>query len=249
MNMKTCIVCMSLILSVLTSADAEVTIQMVCSEYPPFEFTDENATINGFSVELLRAILNKSEIKETLKVYPWKRAYTMAVKEKNTLVFSTTRHPERESLFHWVGPIISRATYLYKLRTRTDIHVTKLEEAKVYQVGAVRGFASEQDLFDAGFEIGKNLQNVTRPIQNVRKLFAGRIDLVASEEFPILYYVKQLGHRPDELVRVLEFKFSGDFYYAFNINTDKNLVERFQNAFDKVKAEGIYDEIIAKYIR
>ncbi|MDM8551610.1 transporter substrate-binding domain-containing protein [Desulfobacterales bacterium HSG2] len=249
MNMKTFVVCVALMLSVLTSADAEVTIQMVCSEYPPFEFTDENGTVTGFSVELLRAILNKLEMKERLGVYPWKRAYSMALGEKNTLIFSTTRHPKRESLFHWVGPIISRATYLYKLRTRTDIHVTRLEEAKAWQVGAVRGFASEKALADAGFEIDKNLQNVARPIQNVRKLFAGRIDLAASEEFPMLYYVKKLGHQPDEVVRAMSLEFVGDFYYAFNINTDKNFVERFRNAFDKVRAEGIYDEIMAKYTR
>jgi len=127
--MKKIIACLAMISIAVTTVCAE-TVQMVCSEYPPYEYTDENGKIRGFSVEILRAMLTEMKIKDNIRVLPWKRAYHTALNQKNTLLFSTVRTEARESLFQWIGPINSVVSSLYKLRSRTDIKVKTLNDAK-----------------------------------------------------------------------------------------------------------------------
>jgi hypothetical protein len=42
---------------------------------------------------------------DRIRLTSWTAAYRTALKTKNAILFSTTRTPERETLFQWVGPI------------------------------------------------------------------------------------------------------------------------------------------------
>ena len=57
---------------------------------------------------------------------PWARGYRMATTQPDVGLFVTVRTPERETLFRWVGPIISTSTTLYA-RSGEALPVTTLE--------------------------------------------------------------------------------------------------------------------------
>ncbi len=237
-----------LALSVFPAYGGQDRIEFPCDDFPPFAYK-ENGKVTGISVELLRSILLVLRLPDTIVIYPWARAYQMALNSKNTAVFTTARTPERESLFKWVGPIAPREINLYKLKRRKDIRINTLQDAKAYTVGTVRGYAAERLLLNKGFEIGKNVQPVTLNIQNVRKMYMNRIDLTPSFDLLIAHTVKGTGYSLDDFEKVLVLDDDHDFYYAFNKEADDTIVARFQQVLDAMRADGRYDKILMKYIQ
>ncbi|MDX7833812.1 hypothetical protein SJS03_21745, partial [Aeromonas dhakensis] len=80
--------------------------------------------VTGLSVDLLKRMLEVSGIgldRKGIQLLPWARAYQMAQYDPNTVIFSMIRLPEREALFHWVGPIGPRVTRVYRRAKRDDV--------------------------------------------------------------------------------------------------------------------------------
>ncbi len=233
---------------VFASSVSAETILAVTDDYPPFVYREDGKPV-GVAIDIVRELFKETETEGTIRFYPWKRAYAMGLKNRNTLVFTMSRTPERESLFKWIGPLFTVKVGLYRLRKRSDIHVRTLEDAKRYYVGTVRGYASEKKLLNAGFEIGKNIDRTSDEIKNVKKLLAHRFDLICSTDLVLAYYLRKEGHRLDETEKVVTLSGQFDEYMGFNKETDDSVVENFNKAFDRIKQNGVYDKIISKYIQ
>jgi polar amino acid transport system substrate-binding protein len=92
---------------------------------PPLNYEDEQGP-QGFSVELLRLMAARAGVRLELQVLPWQRAVQLAEAEADSVLFSLTRTPERETRFQWVGPIAQRRILIYKLASRGDLAMTQL---------------------------------------------------------------------------------------------------------------------------
>ena len=222
-------------------------LHIICAQWPPYEYSGKDGKPAGFSVEILQAILNDLAIKNTVEFYPWKRAYLKTLNTPNTLLFTVARTPDRENKFKWVGPIGSREVYLWKLKSRTDIRVNNLQEAKNYLIGTTRGYASETDLINKGFMLNEHLDSVTVPQQNYEKLYAGRIDLIIDLELTAYYGILKTGLDFSQLERSILITSGTDLYFAFNVETPQETVEKFQTSLIKIKENGIFDKILQKY--
>lgn len=217
-------------------------------DFPPFAYLVDDRPA-GLSVEILRVILDELQIPDTIKIYPWARVYQITLRNKNALMFTAARTEAREDLFKWVGPIAPRRIYLYKLKRRTDIEVDSFKDAKKYVVGTIRGYAAEKTLLDRGFEVGKNIHPVSENIQNFKKLYRGRIDLITSFDLLIAHTVKGTEYRLADFEKVLVLDDKYDFYYAFNRETDDAVVSRFQGVLDDMKADGRLTALLDAFLR
>ncbi|WP_426103457.1 hypothetical protein [Massilia sp. TSP1-1-2] len=65
----------------------------------------QGARVTGHAAEKIHEIMRRTGIDYSMATMPWKRAYTLAATAQNTCVFMTSRTPEREPLFKWIGPI------------------------------------------------------------------------------------------------------------------------------------------------
>src|SRR4051812_48162446 len=74
--------------------------------------------LTGFATEKLRIVFQRSGIEADFAYFPWKRAYIKAATQSDTCVYSTTRLPEREKLFKWVGPTHENDWTLFALASR-----------------------------------------------------------------------------------------------------------------------------------
>ncbi len=230
-----------------SSVSAE-TILAVTDDYPPFVYREDGKPA-GVAIDIVHELFKETETEGTIRFYPWKRAYKMGIKKKNTLLFTMSRTPERESLFKWIGPVFTVKVGLYRLRKRSDIQVRTLEDAKRYNVGTVRGYASEKKLLNTGFEIGKNIDQVSDEIKNVKKFLFHRVDLICSTDLVLAYYLRKEGHRLGETEKVVTLSGQFDEYMGFNKETADSVVDSFNKAFDKLKQDGIYNKILAKYMQ
>lgn len=220
-------------------------VRIITEHFPPYNY-EEDGQIQGLSSEVVQAVLQQMDLDVDIELYPWARAYDLAKTEKNVLIYSIVRLPERESLFHWVGAIASFQTSLYKLKSNQHITVNSLEQAKQYEVGLTLDNALVTYLQNHQFPALKVLPT---GIINIRLLANDRIDLIAYDEASFSYVLRKEGLDSGLFEKVYPFdNLSNQLYMAFSLNSDPQLIKAFTEALQQVKANGIYEKIHNKYI-
>jgi polar amino acid transport system substrate-binding protein len=202
----------------------------------------ENGRLKGLSVDIVREILRRLNMPDNIQAVPWARGYTLALTQPNVALFSTTRLPQREKLFKWVGPLYSQTWGLYARKDST-LNIKSLEQAKtVPRIGTYYKDAKEQYLLANGF---RNLTSTNKNLSNIRHLMNETIDLWASSDFNMPYLARQAGVNPDQLKLVLPFKRVQN-YIAFSIKSPESLVSLWQQTLDELKDDGTYDRLCAR---
>lgn len=237
----------SLFVFFLSSPLYAVEIPAFTENLPPLNY-EENGVIQGYSVELLQLIANEAGIKVKINVMPWARAYQTALVTPNAVLFTLVRNAERENLFLWLGPIAKRKVFLYKLTSRKDIVLTDLFSAKQYNIGAVRESASTKLLMSQGFQIGKELDVTKDDFINMKKLLAGRIDLMSSLDWAANFAIKQEGGSSDQISQALLLDQSHEYFLGLNKNTDPEIVEKLNKALEKLKRNGTLKNLQLRYL-
>ena len=205
---------------------------------PPANYL-EKGRLKGLSVDIVREILSRLNIPARIQVVPWARGYTMALTQPNVALFSTTRLPQREKLFKWVGPLYHQ-TWGFYARRDSAITINSLEQAKtVTRIGTYHKDAKEQYLLANNF---RNLVSTNKNLSNIRHLMEGSIDLWVSSDFNMPYLAQQAGVNPDRLKLVFPFKRVQN-YIAFSNKSPDALVALWQQALDELKDDGTYDRL------
>lgn len=245
--MKSMFLYLFALICMVLPANAE-TIQVVYTEYPPFTYT-QNDTPYGFAIEILKKIIHIAELDTVIKSCPWKRAEKMLENNNNTLAF-LSRNEKRENKYKWIGPIYPRTLSLYKLKSRSDIQIVNVEDIIKFKIGVVRGFASVNELLKFGIP-KNNLEYVHHDTLNINKLFAKRIDLITNNDIVLAHLLRQKNHNLNELEKVIMVVEEGKnfFYFGLNKDTAANIEQKLKQAFDQIKNEGIYDNILQKYLK
>jgi polar amino acid transport system substrate-binding protein len=215
-----------------------VTLRIFTENLPPANYL-ENGRLQGLSVEIVREILRRLEMADTIEVVPWARGYTLALSQPNVALFSTTRLPQREKLFKWVGPLYSQTWGFYG-KKGSGIKIRSLDEARdVPRIGTYHKDAKEQYLQAQGF---RNLVSTNKNQSNIRHLLDGSIDLWASSDFNMPYQARLAGVDPDKLELIYPFKKVLN-YIAFSNQTPDALVDKWQQTLDAIKQDGTYERL------
>lgn len=235
------------VLALLSRPEPAVALQAMTEENPPFNFT-EGGVLKGIGVDLLAAAMREAGREfdpASVQVVPWARAYDTVRGTPDTMLFSMARTAEREPLFAWVGPILQVQIGVLGLRERR-IAVSSPADLAAYKIATVRDGAPEQLLLAAGvpesaLDRGPGIE------ANLRKLLAGRVDLVAFNVPGALYTLHRMGHDPS-VVAVAHVLKENSLHYAFNKGTDPALLREVQAALERVRARGEYDAIVRRYL-
>ncbi len=240
--------CLTPILLTVSHAAPSIDLQIVTEDLPPYNYKD-GSEVKGVATEVVQALLDELGLQTDIRVIPWVRAYLMALKQPNVLIFSIVRTPEREALFHWVGKVSTAQSYLFKLATRQDIQLTSLDDARPYRIATWREDVREQYFVSQGFVRGKQLDSSGSPKQNIQKLMKRRIDLVAASDLSFYYLLRQLNYDSRQFAKAFKLEaVSLPFYIALSKKTDPALVETFKNALNSLKKKGIFQAIQQKHL-
>src|SRR5471032_1633043 len=126
----------------------------VTEEFRPLNYT-ENGVVRGYTTDIARELLARAHIGYRLASYPWARAYQMAQRQPDVLIFSIVRTPEREKLFRWIAPVAKRRVYIYKLAKRRDIDLHSPADLFKYMIASDRDDVSSAQLEGLGLKTGK----------------------------------------------------------------------------------------------
>ncbi|THB78567.1 MAG: amino acid ABC transporter substrate-binding protein [Desulfobacteraceae bacterium] len=229
-----------------SQSNKPLSIQIVTSEYAPFNYL-ENEKPTGLCTEIVQGILDELQMDVPIQTIPWARAYKMALKQENTLIYTIARTPQRESLFHWAGTLVESKTYLFSLKKQA-IQLDSLDQARHHRIGAAREDIRAKYLISKGF---LDLDQVVNAEMNAVKLINKRIDLWIEDETAAAHTVRKLGYSPEAILSKSLHVDMGNTpkgYLAFSLNTSPELVRAFSKALEKLKSDGRYDRIWKKYV-
>lgn len=201
--------------------------------------------VAGTATEVVEKTLQAAGLTDyQFKLYPWARAYDMALKEPGVLIYLIARTPAREQQFRWAGEIMKIQYHLYRLRARSDIHVKTLADAKNYTIGVMRDDVRQQYLLTKGFY---RLAVSAQSMDGFNKLIKGQVDLVPLTEDDANTLCLQAHFDCAGLERVLTLdEASSGLYMAYSTSTEASIVQKTRAAFDKLKADGTVRRIMEK---
>ena len=94
-------------------------------------------TEEQIGTEVVKKILKRAKLDYKLGIYPWARAYQMALDAPNVLIYSIARNDKRETLFKWVCVIAPCHGYLYRVKSCLAVKVSTVDDIK--QLCPVKG--------------------------------------------------------------------------------------------------------------
>ncbi len=221
------------------AAPARPRLHITTESSPPSAMMGEGKVI-GFATEKIRVIMERSGIDYSIEMLPWKRAYLLARNRADTCVYSTTRVPEREPMFKWIGPTHENDWTLFG-RAGRDYRMASIEDARKYRIGAYNGDVRGEALIAQGFIV----DTVQDKLSNPRKLLVDRIDLWASSIRVGSAILAENGWS-GQIVPVMTFKRT-ELYLACNPGVPNALVARMNAALRAMNSEGVSAAIERRY--
>lgn len=216
------------------TANSLENLEYISEQYAPYNYRDDQGIPQGMAVEVLKKVWETLEITpQNIHIFPWARGYSLALNQKNTMLFSTTRSPSRENLFKWACPIIDIRIVLISLK-KNKMNIRSIEDAKQFKVVAIKSDIGQQLLLDKAFHEDKiYLSNFLASA--IRMLKYGHVDLLSSAEITTFSKLQDMGEDPNqyETTWILE---TNPSCFAFHHEVDDTLITDFQTALDEVNA-------------
>jgi polar amino acid transport system substrate-binding protein len=183
----------------------------------------------------------------TVRFLPWRRAVAKARAGEYDAVLGAYKTEERKRDFLFSEPFY---TIEVALIARKDLGLspeTPLEDLKPYRIGYSQGWAYGERFENADYLQKDPASNHTL---NVRKFFAGRLDIVAMARSIFEYEADQMQGADRPAVTVLEPPLMmGKLHMMFPKANDnaEQLREDFNAALEAIRADGTYERILADY--
>jgi len=195
--------------------------------------------VTGRETDKVREMMARTGTEYSIDLLPWKRAYLMAQTGGRTCVYSTSRTPEREALFKWVGPTDEAEWQFWGLADHA-FPLKTIEDARKLRIGTYVGDARDDYLRSRGF----NVDAVSNDSVNPQKLLLNRIDLwaVGMRSGPM---PRQFGWS-ERVVPLLVFH-RVKVYLACNPAVPDELIERLNAALAEMRRDGTMLRLERKY--
>ena len=209
------------------------TLQVVTEHWAPYNYL-EDGKVKGSSTTIVRQVLEKAGLSYQISVYPWARSYRMASSQPNILIYSLVRIPPREKLFTWIRPLGSgQPSALFRLKSSKAKPQT-LEQAKRWRVVVNQNSMDHTWLIAQGFG---QIHPSVHLDQSIQMFMRGRVDLIAADENSIVDAIERFGYDPKRVEKVMTL-FEAPMYIAMSLDSDPQLVQRLQRAYDELLADG-----------
>lgn len=219
------------------------TLSLYCEDDKPLQYFDKNKKLTGLTVEIVQEIQRRLSNTDPIQVVPWSRGMDKLNNNPNTLLFTMARTPERENLYHWIGPILSIEYGLY-VKADSKIKIDKLEDAKkIGLIGVYRDDIRDQTLSHLGFT---NLDRASTSTSSFKKLMIGRIAAYADANRGVGISANAAGYKVSD-VKLAFNLFKSHLYIAVSKETDTELVAIWNKTLNEMKKDKTFLKILKKY--
>jgi polar amino acid transport system substrate-binding protein len=223
------------------------TIQLFTEVSPPFSYVtgkDTTRKVMGSTVDIVNEIQKRTGHINKINMSVWSDAYAVIQYLPNSALFNTTRTPEREKMFQWVGPVSKSKSFFYTLSS-SGLTIETLEQAKNLQ-----SIATPNGWFTHDFLVKNNFQNIVATprtsIDAFNLLIEGEVQALLIPDLDLIWLANMNNVPISNLTQHVEVLNYMD-YIAFSLNTPESTVQQWQNLLDAMKADGTFKMIWDKW--
>lgn len=241
-----------LLLAVLTltasisTAQASDKLYLYTENFPPYNmsatgraFEHNGTNIDGLCTEMVKAILNNTDLDYVIKLRNWDYGYNRALNKSNHGIFCTTYTESRAPRFKWVGPL-TRNLWTIFAPAGTDLQIDRLEDTRGLRFGGYRNDVMTEYLLERGYEVSALDSDDLNP----KRLELGQIDLWIADRLAGPYFASQ--QDVEGLEPVYSFN-DMELFLAINPDTPDDTVEKLNAGLKKVHESGMFEAIETKY--
>jgi len=218
-------------------------LRVLTESFPPFNYMGSNGEIAGQSTKIVREIMRRTGTSAQIELLNWPDAYSLASAGPNTLLYSTGRTPERESLFKWIGPLGDWDLTFYS-PAATSFSLDSLGDAKKFDsICVVKDDTRQQFLVDNNFT---NLYLAKNDAECAKRLADGKGTLWLGSTTSFAGIMKDAGLNTSSFNQLITVKHTG-LYIAFSKDVPDSMVFAWQSALDAMGSDGTLDAISESY--
>ncbi|WP_460478036.1 substrate-binding periplasmic protein [Bowmanella dokdonensis] len=203
----------------------------VVTELSPPAQTLVDGRVSGTVTQRVRDLLRRAGLEGQFHVFPWARAYELALVRPNTLIYAMARTPARESQFKWIAPVGRYSLGFMKLTRHTSLKLENAQQAKIYLTAVQRKDVAVEVLSDLGFREDDNLLLTADIQQSWELLLKGKVDFVIDDPAAIQDLLDKHNLSPEQVTFELMLpQLEQLTYLAASLETDDALVEKLRAA-------------------
>ncbi len=209
--------------------------------WPPFEYVDEQTMdIVGFDIDLIKAIAEEAGLDIEILNVSWDPLLAgMAQCQYDAAISAMTITDERKEVMLFSNPYFEAGQLVTVQYDNTDIK--SKEDLGGKTVGAQIGTTGSFEVDKIAGATLKTYDDIGLAMQD---LMNGQIDAVISDNPLAMGYANA---NPDKL-KTVGAVFTSEYYGIAVCKDQPELLERINEGLAKVKAEGLIDELILKWL-
>jgi len=211
-------------------------------EFRPFSYIEEAQT-KGLFFDIVTSVFKNMETEYKVETYPFKRALMMAI-EGNGVVVGIFKTDERLLKLDFSKPFYHEKTVLFVNKENT-FPFSVINDLKGKQVGVKLGW-SYGEKFDRAKENKLFTTTVGSPKQIYRLLDLGKLDTVVDNELSGIDIINDLNINQN-IEALPQHLLLGDLYIAVKKGTNTELIKKFNHHVSRIRENGMYEKILAKY--
>ncbi|MEG3638389.1 substrate-binding periplasmic protein [Magnetococcus sp. PR-3] len=229
-------------------SQAQKPLQLMTENYPPFNMAKSGRSsetyapmIHGIATDMIKELFKRADIPYTLRLTQWRHAYAITQNKPGYGLFSTTRTPNREELFQWVGPLVEN-NWVFLAKKSRNITINSLDDARAYKVGGYSGDAVANYLQGQEFIV----ELASKDKSNAKRIKKDKIDLWATGHLLGPWLAKKM--KVNGLEVVYQFK-TTQMYLALSPTISKTTVDTLNTTLDSMRKDGTVDTIHQNYLK
>lgn len=214
------------------------------AEFAPFESLNEKQEIQGFDIDLLKAMAAEGGFQVEFKHTPWDGIFAaLGNKDVDVVASAVTITDERKKTMDFTDSYYKITQVVLVPPSKTVKSVDDVK--KLSKVGVVSGQTGDfatQKIFGATSSNIARFDTITLLIKEVEN---GGVDAAVSDSAVIQHYIKNNSGKGFTMVQVPDFT---EENYGFAVRKDDTeTLNMLNTALKKVRDNGKYKEIESKY--
>jgi polar amino acid transport system substrate-binding protein len=205
-------------------------------------YSSETEVNGGVFPDITRAALQRMGYAIDLKFVPWKRGLQLSREGVYDGLMVVSFKEERLAYFHYSDAVLHNEGYLYTQRGKSLSYVN-LQELTPYTIGTIRGLLFS-DLLQAK---NVHIEEVATHEQNIQKLMAERVDLIAAPKLVIRKVLNSSYPKWKDSIEQMNLPFyAGSLHFVISRKNPQHqkIINDFNKGLQAIHADGSFENIL-----
>ncbi len=220
----------------------------VCAQDNKLLIAGDEEKKGSYLLEITDAAFKRAGYEPGYALMPWVRALSGTISGQYDVLLGAYYTEERARSLLYSKPIGSSEVVLLKLKKR-DISYEKIEDLKPYKIGSIRSSKVSKE-FDAAEETYLQMEYATDSEPNIKKLLAGRLDLVVEKKARLQYLLDTVFKDYAYLVDYVQPPLERNYYHICVSKKHARagkLIEDFNRGLQMIKDDGTFAAILREH--